>query len=216
MPLQIRPAEAGDYPAITAIHNAQNEPDHRTTPERLRLADERSAARDDSFLRLVALEQGDLVATSYFRNTWAGPGQPGKYWVGICGREDRRQSGVDSLLLCESIERSKRPVREIWACVREDFVEAAPYIEREGLEEQFRSWGSHLYLDRFDPSRFAPLIERLRSEGIDLPSYPELSKTQDPGSKLRALQHELEGEVLAFEPIIPRHHKDVTGPGIVR
>jgi GNAT superfamily N-acetyltransferase len=212
----IRRARADDYQAITAIHNGQSEPDHRSTPERLLALDRASASRDPAFRRLVAEVDGEVVATGYFRATWAGSSYPGRYWVGLHVHENHRASDVDTRMLRHAIAGAPEPVREIWSCIREDFVPAASFLETEGFQELFRSWGAHLDLASFRPACFAPLTAKLRREGIELTPYEDLGGGSARDHRLLALQRQIEEDVLAFEPVIPSRHDDITGPDTIR
>lgn len=137
MQLHIRTAVPDDYPAITDIHNEQNEPDRHTTSERLRHIDEQSAARDPAFRRLVAEVGDEVVATGDFRSSWAGENVAGRYWTLIHVREDHRGEGIDSRILEHAISEAPAPAREVRTCIREDFAAAAGFIGTEGFEEQF-------------------------------------------------------------------------------
>lgn len=102
------------------------------------------------------------------------------------------------------------PVEEVWTCIREDFVPAAGFLQPEGFEEQFRSWGAHLDLKTFDPTRFESRVRELERDDIRLVEYRDLAADPDRDLRLVALQRELEEDAFAFEPIIPRTHDDVT------
>ena len=215
MPLLIRSARPDDYAAIASIYNAQNEPDFHLTPERLRDADERSAQHDHTFRRLVAETDGDVIATGDLRSTWAGETEPGRFWTLLHVREDHRHQGVDVRMLHHAIREAPEPVHELWTCIREDFVPAAGFLEPERFEERFRSWGAHLDLGTFDPTRFAPLVDELERDGIRLVSYHDLAGEPEPDRRLLHLQRELEEDALALEPVIPRRHDDVTSPDTI-
>jgi GNAT superfamily N-acetyltransferase len=229
--IRIRHARAEDYPAATAIHNAQNEPDLHVTPQRLLLSDERSSERDPAFRRYVACpatssnracpdttRNDDIIAMGYIRANWSGTVQPGRYWLGLFVRHDHRGKGIDLAMLrhaeLELIASGREPC-EFASCIRQDFVEAAGYLAPERFEETFRSWGAHLDLGSFDACRFEPSIERLRRSGVRLASYRDLAADPERDRRLVALQRELERDVLAFEPIIPRRAPDVTDPETV-
>ena len=210
MTLLVRSARPDDYPAIASIHNAQNEADFHTTPDRLRAADAHSGERDLAFRRYVAEAKGAVIATGDLRSTWAGETHPGRYWTLLCVRADHRHQRVDVRMLHHAVQEAPKPVREVRTCIREDFVPAAGFLQPERFEEQFRSWGAHLVLSTFDPARFAPLVEALGREGIRLAGVQDLADDPDRDQRLVALQRELEGDVVAFEPVVPRRHEDVT------
>ncbi len=211
-PNPARSPRPDDYPAVASIHNAQNEPDFHATPERLFAGDEFSAEHDRAFRRYVAEMDGAVIATGDLRSTWAGETHPGRYWTLLCVREDHRHQGLDVRMLHHAIRDAPEPVREVWTCIREDFVPAAGFLEPEGFIEQFRSWGAHLDLSAFDPARFEPLVSKLERDGIRLVRYHDVAGDPERDRRLVELQRELEEDALAFEPIIPRTHDDVTSP----
>lgn len=213
--LSIRSVQPGDYPIVARLFNAQNEPDFHTTPERLRDLDVRSAQSDPAFRRLVVESNGCVIATGDFRYTWAGEARRGRCWARIHVQEDYRHRGVDASLLRQALEETSESVREVWTCIREDFVPAAGFLEVEGFEERFRSWGSHLDLAAFEPSRFSSLTQALERQGVRLVGYRDLARDPHRDRRLLKLQRALEQDVLAHEPIIPRRHPDVTSPETV-
>ncbi len=217
MTLLIRTARPDDYPAITSIYNAQNEPDFHDTPEGMRAHGQSTASKDPAFRRSVADAGSELLATGYIRATWGGQPEPepGRYWVGLHVREDHRHENLDVRLLHHAIAGATDPVQEVWTVIREDFVPAAGFLDPEGFEERFRSWGAHLDLRTFDPTRFEPLTQDLEAAGIRLVSYHDLAGDPDRDGKLEALQREVEEDVVAFEPVISKRHPLLTEPGAI-
>ena len=215
MTLLIRTARPDDYPAIKSIYNAQNEPDLHDTPEGMHAHDQSTASKDPAFRRLVADAGSELLATGYIRATWGGEKEPGRYWVGLHVRDDHRHENLDIRLLHHAIADATDPVQEVWTIIREDFVPAAGFLEPEGFEEKFRSWGAHLDLRTFDPTPFEPLTQDLEAAGIRLVAYHDLAGDPDRDGKLEALQRELEEDAVAFEPVIPRRHPLLTEPGAI-
>ncbi len=88
-------------------------------------------------------------------------------------------------------------------------------MQPDGFQEVFRSWGAHLDPRTFDPARFEPLTASLARAGILIVRYPDLRPAPDRDTRLLALQHEIERDVLAFPPIVPAHHDDVTSPDTI-
>lgn len=212
MSFRIRLAHPADYPSITAIHNSQNEPDFHTSAERLHASDERAANNDSHFRRYVAEQDGNVIATGTIYSSWGNQVVPGQYWIMLHTRGDHRHRGIDTQILRHALEQTTDEVAEVWTVIREDFVPMAGFLEAEGFEEQYRSWGSHLDLATFDSSRFDDLIANLKHEGIRIISYRELEPNVDRDHKLIALQRELEEDAFYFEPVIPKRHDEVTSP----
>ena len=201
----IRSITEKDYPQATEIHNAQNEPHWQTTPEHLRRSDEVTRRDVPRYRRYVAEENGEVIAVGYITPTWAGTTIAGRVWTSIFTRKDYRNKGVDAQLLEHAITEFEQPVKEVWSCVREDFLPMSGYLK--GFTEAFRSFGSELHLSEFDSTKFTSLLKRLEKEGIVLERYTDLSS--DSKDKLLALHAELEPDVPHHEPIIPAHYPDI-------
>lgn len=201
----IRPLQAEDYPEVTEIYNSQNEPHHHLSVEELRRSDER--AQNSYYHRLlVAVEDGKVIATGQFGER-PGDNPPGKFWAWFHVREDRRGQGVDTALYDAALEvLAVREPRNLWACIREDFVPAAGYLSDRSYEEQFRSWGANLDLAGFKPSAFGSYTEVVAQQGIELRKYADLDADPVRDEKLAVLQSELEDDAPHHEPIIPKRH----------
>ncbi len=98
MPYAPRAAETDDYPAITRIHNEQNEPDQHVEAERLLHGDQASQEADPTFRRLVAEADGEVVATGTIRSLWAGRAEEGLVWVLLHVRDEHR---IAPRILCK-------------------------------------------------------------------------------------------------------------------
>lgn len=155
------------------------------------------------------------VTPERLRATYAGETEPGRYWTLLHVREGHRHQGVDVGMLHHAIREAPAPVRELWTCIREDFVPAAGFLEPERFEERFRSWGAHLDLGTFDPTRFAPLLHELARSGIRLVGSHDLAGDPERDRRLVDLQRLLEDDALAFESVIPWRHDDVTSPDTI-
>ena len=220
---QIRPLIAEDYPAVTRIYNAQNEPHHQTTEQELRSSYER--AQERSFFRLLtAVQDGDVSAYGQFGER-AGDNPPGKYWAWFFVRPDRVGQGADTALHDAAVDiLADRDPKSLWTCIREDFVPAASYLGERDYEEQFRSWGANLDLAGFDPAAFQPYRSALAERGIELElgdiaselrTYAELVSDPQRDAKLAELQAELEEDAPHHEPIIPKNHPTPQHPKVL-
>lgn len=211
---QIRPLIAEDYPAVTRIYNAQNEPHHQTTEQELRGSYERAQQR--SYFRLLtAVEDGEVGAYAQFGER-AGDNPPGKYWAWFFVHPDRVGQGLDTALYDAALETlADRDPKSLWTCIREDFVPAAAYLGERGYEEQFRSWGASLNLADFDPAAFRHYTSALAERGISLRTYAELATDPQRDAKLAELQFELEEDAPHHEPIIPKRHPEPQDPAVL-
>ena len=208
----VRLARASDYPAIASLLNALDDEDHQVEAGELERLDERWVRHDAAFRRGVGVTDGVIVATGYVCAAWGGRTEPGRYWVNIAVPPDRPRHAIDVAVFEELCSTVGEPARELWTCLREDHAGHLTYLERCGFTERFRSWGAHLKLDSFDPSRWAGLAERLASAGVRLVLYRGLHGDPDRDSKLMALQDALEEDVVHFEPIVPKRSSDIIGP----
>lgn len=214
MRITIRLSQPEDYQALTDIYNAQNEPHHLLTENELRSADERAHERN-YFRRLSALVDGEVVGTAQFGER-PSDNAPGKFWGWFFVRPDYCNEGVDTALWDEALSLlSGRHPRSLWTCIREDFVPAAGYLEERSYQEQFRSWGANLDLERFNPDRFERYTAAFNSRGIQLRTYHQLGGDSRRDEKLLALQAEIEEEAPHFEPIIPRNHPNISHPDML-
>jgi len=206
--LVFRRAIEEDYPVISEIYNAQNEPDLHHSPEQLKHLDDVCGQRDARYRRYVAVERGEVVATGYFRRDWGGTAYHDRCWVGLYTRRDHQRRGVDTQLLHHGLRDLDPPAREVWTVVREDFVEQAGFLGDEGFEVQGRTWGAHLDLGAFDPQKFQDVQRRLEAEGIRFLPYQTLSDP-DKHAKVQALHAEAKRDMPLFEPVVTTEFDDV-------
>ena len=210
----IRSIAEQDYPQATEIHNAQNEPHFQITPEQMQRSDEIKRRSDPYYRRYVAEKDGEVIATGYLTTNWAGTTVSGRMWTGIVTRADHRNTGIDTRVLEYALTHFNLSAKEVWSCVREDFVPMSGYLK--GFTEQFRSFGGELDLSQFDATKFSPLRKRLEAEGVAIKPYPDLLGDAERDEKLLALHAETEADAPYHEPIIPKHHPDIHSPEINR
>ncbi len=210
----IRSIAEQDYPQAAKVHNAQNEPHFQITPEQMQCSDKIKRRSDPHYRRYVAEKDGEVIATGYLTTNWAGTTVSGRTWTGIVTRADHRNTGVDTRVLEYALTHFNLSAKEVWSCVREDFVPMSGYLE--GFTEQFRSFGGELNLSQFDATEFSPLTERLEAEGVAIKPFPDLLGDAERDEKLLALHAETEADAPYHEPIIPKHHPDIHSPEINR
>jgi GNAT superfamily N-acetyltransferase len=197
-----------DYPVISEIHNAQNEPDLHRSPEQLKYLDDACRQRDARYRRYVAVARGEVVATGYFRRDWGGTTYYDRCWIGLHTRRDHQQQGVDTQLLHHGLRDMDPPAPEVWTVVREDFVEQAGFLRDEGFEVQGRTWGAHLDLGAFDPQKFQNVQRRLEAEGVRFLPYQTLGDP-DKHARVQALHAEAKRDMPLFEPVVTPDFDDV-------
>ena len=214
MSFLVRSVTDADYPVIVEIHNNQNEPDQHTTIERMQRRDQYSASTAKEYLRVVAQKAQSVIGTASLTSHWAGFYCPHRYWTVLSVAEEFRNQGVDEAMIDFLLERvSASQPQELWTCIRADFVPMASFIKSFNFSEVFRSWGAHLDLQRFEMSKFTPLIERLEREGIHIASYASLTDSKRE-EKLLTLHKLIEDDVPHYEPIIPKTFDDIRSPHI--
>ncbi len=212
MSTDVRLVRAEDYPAVASILNHGVDEDHQVAAGDLQRLDVLWARRDSAFRRVVSVADGAIVATGYVCSGWGGVTEPGRFWVNVATSHDRPHHSSDVAVFDDLYRSLDGAAREVWTCTREDHARHLTYLERFGFTERFRSWGAHLALDSFDPSRWTGLVERLATEGVRLVPYPDLDGDAARAAKLTALQDALEADVEHFEPIVPKRIADVIGP----
>ena len=209
MTILIRPPRPEDYPALAEIHNQQNEPDWHTTPERLAATDNHRAATEPHFRRLVMEDTGHLIATGTIHPDFGNPPAPSRRWVYLYCHPNHRGKGHDRQLLVRALELDPERVTEVATTIRADFVGMTSFLEPEGFEELYRTWGSHLDLARFEARVFEPLIAAIESQGIRLAAYGSLPQSPELVARIVGFQRKTEKDAVAFEPVIPRKQDDL-------
>lgn len=214
MSFTIRPLQTEDYPATTEIYNAQNEPHHQVSNAELKAADERLQRRPHYHL-LSAVEDGEVIGRGQV-GARQGDEEPGKFWTWFFVREDRQGRGVDSAMFDAGLELlSGQDPKSLWTCIREDFLPSLAYLQEREYQEQFRSWGAELVLEKFEPGSFDQYRHVLANSGVSLHSYGELASDPSRDTKLAALQAELEDDAPHHEPIIPKRHPTSADPAVL-
>ena len=206
--LVFRKPTADDYPAVTEIHNAQNEPDFHYSPGQLQRIDLKAVERDPHAKRYVAVLNGEVIATGYLWHDWGGMSYPERYWVGLFTQHDHRNQGIDTQMLHHALEDLDPPAKEVWTVIREDFLEAAGFVKDEGFREQGRTWGANLDLTTLEPDLFRDVRERLEADGFRFLPYHSLDDPEKH-AKVQALQAEAKRDMPVFEPIVTAEFDDV-------
>ena len=197
MTLRIRPMDEtdADYEATAAIWTA-NWPEYPKTAEMYRYSAE---TRDpmSPFGRLVAEDDGDVVATGYFREE-ADSAATGKFLVYVQVRPERQGRGTGSALFDGILEHLEVHEPEILqSFTREDHAVGTAFLEKRGFRVSMREQDSELDLSTFDPAKFAGVVEKVRESGIEILPASELEK-RDPDWMKKTW--ELHGEVIPDVP----------------
>lgn len=184
----LRPADPDqDYDWIAALVTPFEQ--QRWTAERLREAD-RTDSAGVRRRRLVAVDSTGL-AVGYallYSSEWM---QPGQHWLWLIVDPARRGQKWGAAIYQEGLRllRADQPT----ACfteVRDHDGVSLRFAERRGFRIDRHLFESRLDLRSFDDSRFAGLIDSVRSEGIRLFSLAEVGDTTENRHKLWEVNRE--------------------------
>ncbi len=197
MTLRIRPMNESDadYEATAAIWTA-NWPEYPKTAEMYRYNAE---SRDpmSPFGRLVADDDGDIVATGYFREE-ADSAATGKFLVYVQVRPERQGRGIGLALFDGILGHLEVHEPEILqSFTREDHEAGIAFLEQRGFRVSMREQDSELDLTSFEPAKFAGVVESVRESGIEIVPASEIAK-RDPDWMRKTWK--LHGEIIPDVP----------------
>ena len=207
MQIEVREIKESDFRVLSEIHNSHNEPDFHTTPAKMQNSHQNWLKQDDNYRRIVATIDDEPVA--YAMRCSRDDDMPKHYWIDLSVAEEHRLIGVEKKMIDELLQDDiGREAECLWNCIRSDFNRTVEFLNIYGFEEEFRSWGSHLDLTKFDLEGFKSEILRLESEGIRFISYADLNDV-DKETKLLKLHHIIEDDTPYYEPVIPKERDDI-------
>ena len=161
--------------ASNAIH-----PERNTTTEEAKFWDELWETQHANYPRGYLLAQvNDEPAGLAYYGGWPWWGEPGRYLVEINVVPRLRCQGIGLALYERALDVMSQlnPKANLLMCkCREDQTDSVRFIHQRGFQQVGRDLGSRLDLTQFDATKFAPLLERLKSEGIEILSQPQLAK----------------------------------------
>ena len=183
MTLTIRPMNESDtdYEATAAIWTA-NWPEYPKTAEMYRYSTE---TRDPMsiFGRLVAEDDGGIVATGYFREENDNVAE-GKFLMYTQVHPERQGQGIGTALFDDLLGHLEvHEPKILSAFTREDHSVAIAFLEKRGFWISMREQDSELDLASFEPAEFAGVVESVRESGIEILAASELARRNlSPGS----------------------------------
>jgi GNAT superfamily N-acetyltransferase len=166
-----------EYRVFSEIWNAYY-PDEVYAPDELRHGDE---LRDPKYIfqRYVVEENGDIIGFCVYRET-PFEYEPGKLHIAIYlvldHLEQSYQNALYNFLIAQVAQHN--PTKLV-SMAREDKPERLHFYLDHGFRQVMRSPRSRLAVQDFETSRYAPLLDKLRKENIELISAAELS-ARDP------------------------------------
>ena len=184
-----------DYEATAAIWTA-NWPEYPKTAEMYRYNAE---SRDpmSPFGRLVAEDDGDIVATGYFREE-ADSAATGKFLVYAQVRPGRQGQGVGRALFDGILEHLEVHEPEILqSFTREDHEAGIAFLKQRGFRISMKEQDSELDLASFEPAKFAGVVESVHASGIEILAASEIAK-RDPDWMRKTW--ELHGDIIPDVP----------------
>lgn len=191
-----------DYATIARIRSAVY-PEHPLAAQEIRHGDEH---REDKLLlqRWFGEVDGQPVAyASFMHMSWNY--HPHKFGLGVMVLPEQEKRGYGSALyhhmLLNLAEYDPILLR---TSVREDKERGVRFAQHCGFREEMREWESALDVSRFDPSRFADAVERVRTQGIVIRPLSELAADPQYSRKLYDLQNDLMRDVPMSEPFTPQ------------
>lgn len=189
--ISVRLARAKDYPAIAALHNADNEPHFQANAAHLRRLD----AANLTGGRIVALQAGAVIGTAAFW-LWS---EIEAYRIGLHTAHNAIGANAAMQLLID-FERRVTDAKRLLSTVRSDFLGNAQHLQL-GFSEVFRSFGATLELANFESERFSHLETDLLERGIRIIARNEWLAA-DADAQLEAIQLEGNADMPSYEPVV--------------
>lgn len=201
--LNIRPFDESDadYDATTAIYNLCW-PDFGTTSEQSRHEDATWPER--FFIARYMVEQGGKVVAygAAMEPSWSY--KPGKYRFTLNVHPDHRRQGVGQALYAHLrgviADRDPAPVTIVFE-TRENHHGAQAMLKKLGAQQVMRYPISELDVPAFDPTPFAPVVQRVADSGIAIRSLAELwASDPDWLPRLHAMDWDIWRDVPSVDP----------------
>jgi len=187
----IRSATPDDVPAVVGVLNAVLPPPEHVTEASLRFDDE-MIRPDEAFARVVALEDGAIVASGQAWNSHLWPRH--RFMLAIAVHPASRRRGIGS-----ELERRLRKFSasaggtELTAIIRENDSVSRGFLERRAYREAYQRFEMELDVSTFDWTRFAGWRSMLG--GLRLTNLVEFGATEANLRKLFDLSTALSPDV---------------------
>jgi GNAT superfamily N-acetyltransferase len=178
-------------PAVVGVLNAVLPPAERVTEESLRF-DDGMIRPDEAFVRLIAVEDGAVVAAGQAQNSHVRPAH--RFMLTIAVHPAARGRGIGSELERRSWAfTTERGGTELTAIIKDDDAVSRAFLERRGYREAYQRFEMELDVSAFDWTRFAGWRSRLG--GLRLTHLADLGATDDNLRKIFDLSTELGADV---------------------
>jgi mycothiol synthase len=194
--MKIRDFESEDYQAIVDVHNSLNIvwPEQPRTPEGWAKIDQNRNPKSQH-QRWVAVDDGCVVGfASYMQSPWSYP--PQSFYVNVEVQPDYQRRGIGSALydqLMDEVVTFNPPAlrADAFANLPQGFI----FLQKRGFYEAFRETPVHLGVSAFDPSPYAGLEPKLKTEGIVIKTLRELKSDPDRDRKIYNLMCEVDKDL---------------------
>jgi mycothiol synthase len=176
--VMVRPMTPEDYDRFVVLHNLVY-PTRTRTLEEVREADRK---RDSKYAagRWAAFVEDRMIGFAGYAQ-WTGEAHATWFQVNVVVDEPFRRQGIGTTLYARVFEEmTQHDPKVLRADAYENLPAGLPFALGLGFKDVFREGPSHLDLESFDAAPFAPLVERLQSEGIEFLSY-EAYRERDDG-----------------------------------
>ena len=194
--LLIRPVQAADYPAVTALHNAIFELAWPMTEAALHAHDQRLIATGHLARWVVEVDSAPAGMASY---TQAQPPHADRYRLDISVRPEYTHRGLGSALYTHLLRALHgRGARHLRSHARSDRPEGIRFLLARGFIEFLRESDAQLDVTTCDLTPYATLPATLAAQGIRLLALTDLPASPARDHALYALETELRRDVPGF------------------
>jgi mycothiol synthase len=189
--MNVRTFTPDDYPAIVSIHNSLNIvwPERPRTPEGWTEAD-RNRNPKCKHQRWVAVKDGIVVGFgSYGQSSF--DYHPQRFYVNVEVSPEYQRGGIGAALYDQVMDGLQAfDPRVLRADAFTNLPQGFAFLQKRGFYEAFRETPVHLDVAAFDPSPYADLEAKLRSQGVVIKTLRELESDPDCDHKLYDLYWE--------------------------
>ncbi len=216
----IRTFTPNDYEQVVSVYNAAL-PDYPTTVKEMQ-GEDKHVAPHCKFARWVAELNGKIVGAAQYEQR-ADHYHPQKFWIDGYVHPQFERQGIGTALY-ETVMQALQSFDPIlvYCGVEENRTRSVRFLLKRSVQESSRHWISRLSLEKFDLRPYTKTEEKLRAQGIEIKSFPELSNDPDRNRKLFDLWWAIKQDIPAAggavsTPITFEHYVEtrLTGPNFM-
>ena len=132
----------------------------------------------DWHIVVVEMDGEPIAYGQYGENYWNQT--PNEYEVVLLVHPDYQGRGIgrafEEWVSAEYL--TKRPVKRLVTGTRSDKPDAIAFLERRGFEKGAPYNASILYLDKFDPTKLTPIVEKVQAAGLTLQTLAQWQQVE--------------------------------------